>query len=113
MQEDQPVRERRQRKPPVRRDEQDGRRDRGRDLEEPGVAVLRADARKDQQPGADGEKDRRLAPGRNGGAQLSQSVMTRTDFVAFQSAALILSGTVHAKSLYPPPIMHFLDSIAS
>ena len=111
--EDQAVGERRQRKAPVRRDDQDGRRHGGRDLEDPGVAVLRTDARKqNEQRRPDGEEDagsRRRGPVP---AQLSQSVTMRSDLMACHSAALTLSGTVHAKSWEPPPSMHSFESIA-
>jgi hypothetical protein len=73
MEKDQTVRERRQWEAAVRRDEDDARDDRGRDLEDPGIAVLRSDAGEDEQRRADGQKDGRLAaPLRN--ARVGQSL---------------------------------------
>ncbi len=93
MQEDQAVREGRQRETAVGGDEHHGRHDRGGDLEDPRVAVLGADARKHEQSGPDGQEDCGLAAPRSRPTQFSQSVTMRSDLVLAHSAALTLSGT--------------------
>ena len=93
VQEDQAIRERRQRETPVSGDQHRGRHDRRRDLEDPRVAILGADAREHEQSGPDGQEDGGLAAPRRDPTQLSQSVTMRSDLVLAQSAALTLSGT--------------------
>ncbi len=105
MEKDQPIRERGQRKASPRRDENGNGDEDRRDLEDPRVAVLRADARECQKGRAEDQEDERFPAGRTGRGsrfewgptrdQLLQSTPIRMRFVAFQVSALTFIETPH------------------